>query len=57
MHDVIIVGAGPAGLAAAAYCLRKRLDILVIAPDLGGKATTHQVGEAVRGQIAALGQS
>ncbi|MBX7237082.1 MAG: NAD(P)/FAD-dependent oxidoreductase [Caldilineales bacterium] len=38
MHDVIIIGAGPAGLAAAAYCLRKRLDILVIAPDLGGKA-------------------
>ncbi len=29
----------------------------VLTPDLGGKATTHQVGEAVRGQIAALGQS
>ncbi len=46
MHDVIIIGAGPAGLAAAAYCLRKRLDILVIAPDLGGKANYRmQVAE------------
>lgn len=41
MYDVIIIGAGPAGLAAAAYCLRKRLEILVIAPDLGGKANYH----------------
>lgn len=38
MHDVIVIGGGPAGLAAAAYCLRKRLDLLVIAPELGGKA-------------------
>lgn len=38
MYDVILIGAGPAGLAAAAYCLRKRLEVLVIAPELGGKA-------------------
>ena len=38
MYDIIIIGAGPAGLAAAAYCLNKRLEVLVIAPDLGGKA-------------------
>ncbi len=38
MYDIIIIGAGPAGLAAAAYCLQKRLEVLVIAPDLGGKA-------------------
>lgn len=38
MYDVIIIGGGPAGLAAAAYCLRKRLEVLVIAPELGGKA-------------------
>lgn len=38
MYDVIIIGGGPAGLTAAAYCLRKRLEVLLIAPDLGGKA-------------------
>ncbi len=38
MYDVIIIGGGPAGLAAANYCLHKRLETLVIAPELGGKA-------------------
>jgi alkyl hydroperoxide reductase subunit F len=38
MHDVIVIGAGPAGLAAAAYTLHHHLKTLVIAPDLAGKA-------------------
>jgi NADH-dependent peroxiredoxin subunit F len=38
MRDVIVLGAGPAGLAAANYLLRKRLDILVVSEDLGGKS-------------------
>jgi NADH-dependent peroxiredoxin subunit F len=38
MHDVIVIGAGPAGLAAAAYTLHHHLTTLVIAPDLAGKA-------------------
>ncbi|MBK9712613.1 MAG: FAD-dependent oxidoreductase [Kouleothrix sp.] len=38
MHDVIVIGAGPAGLAAGAYSLSHHLKTLVIAPDLGGKA-------------------
>ena len=38
MHDVIVIGAGPAGLAAATYTLRHHLRTLVVAPDLGGKA-------------------
>src|SRR5262245_23811110 len=38
MHDVIVIGAGPAGLAAAAYALHHHLKTLVIAPDLAGKA-------------------
>ena len=38
MHDVIVIGAGPAGLAAAAYTLHHHLNTLVIAPDLAGKA-------------------
>ena len=30
MHDIIIVGAGPAGLAAGSYAGRARLDTLII---------------------------
>lgn len=37
MYDVIVVGGGPAGLAATMYCIRKRLDVLMITKDLGGK--------------------
>lgn len=38
MYDVIIVGAGPAGLTAAIYCARRELKTLVISKDLGGQA-------------------
>jgi thioredoxin reductase len=37
MHDLLILGAGPAGLAAASYALRKHLDVQLVARDLGGK--------------------
>lgn len=38
VHDVIIIGAGPAGLSAGVYCARKMLDILVISSNVGGQA-------------------
>lgn len=38
MHDLIIVGGGAAGLAAAAYGLDKQLAVRVISEHLGGKA-------------------
>jgi len=37
MHDLIILGGGPSGLTATLYGLRKRLDVLLITRDLGGK--------------------
>lgn len=37
MYDLIILGGGPAGLTAAVYALRKRLEVLLITRDLGGK--------------------
>ncbi|HIC88370.1 MAG TPA: hypothetical protein EYP04_03080 [Anaerolineae bacterium] len=38
MYDLIIIGGGPAGLTAAVYTLRKRIEMLLISEDLGGKA-------------------
>ena len=38
MYDLIIVGAGPAGITAAIYAARKRLNFLVITKDVGGQA-------------------
>ncbi len=37
MYDLIVLGGGPAGLTAAVYALRKRLNMLVITQNLGGK--------------------
>ncbi len=37
MHELIIIGGGPAGLAAAAYAVRKRMDALFISKGLGGR--------------------
>jgi NADH-dependent peroxiredoxin subunit F len=38
MYDLIIVGAGPAGITAAVYAARKRLNTLVLSRDIGGQA-------------------
>lgn len=38
MHDLIIVGGGPAGLTATVYAINKHLDTLLLCEDLGGKA-------------------
>jgi len=37
MYDLIVVGGGPAGLTATIYALRKRLDVLLVTKNLGGK--------------------
>ncbi|MFC1674908.1 FAD-dependent oxidoreductase [Candidatus Omnitrophota bacterium] len=38
MYDLIIIGAGPAGITAAVYAARKKMKILVITGDIGGQA-------------------
>ena len=34
-YDVIIIGAGPAGMTAAVYAVRKGLQALVVAKEIG----------------------
>jgi alkyl hydroperoxide reductase subunit F len=40
MYDMIIIGAGPAGLVAAVYAVRKKLNTLLISGDIGGQINT-----------------
>jgi NADH-dependent peroxiredoxin subunit F len=41
MYDLIVVGGGPAGLTATIYAIRKRLNVLLVSKDLGGKTNFH----------------
>lgn len=36
-YDLVIIGGGPAGLTAAAYAIRKRIETMLVSEDLGGK--------------------
>lgn len=38
VYELIIIGAGPAGITASVYAARKQLDFLVITKDIGGQA-------------------
>lgn len=38
MYDLIIIGAGPAGITASVYAARKKINTLVITRDIGGQA-------------------
>src|SRR5512137_1634369 len=35
--DVLIIGAGPAGMTAAVYCARKKLNTAIVTRDIGGQ--------------------
>jgi len=38
VYELIIIGAGPAGITAAVYAARKKTDFLIISGDIGGQA-------------------
>jgi alkyl hydroperoxide reductase subunit F len=42
MFDLIIIGGGPAGVAAGVYAARKRLKTLLIAEEVGGQSTVSE---------------
>ncbi|MFA5004873.1 MAG: FAD-dependent oxidoreductase [Candidatus Omnitrophota bacterium] len=45
MHDLIIIGAGPAGITAGVYAARQNLDFLLLSRDIGGQAAwSGQIG-------------
>jgi alkyl hydroperoxide reductase subunit F len=51
IYDVVIIGGGPAGAAAAVYAGRKKLDTLLIAESIGGQSIVSNdihnwIGEA-----------
>lgn len=37
VYDLIIIGAGPAGITASIYAARKKIDFLVLSMDIGGQ--------------------
>jgi thioredoxin reductase len=43
IYDVVIIGAGPAGLSAAIYASRKNISTLFVAFDIGGELTDKGV--------------
>jgi alkyl hydroperoxide reductase subunit F len=49
MYDLIILGAGPAGITAAIYAARKRLNSLIITKDVGGQAARSAAAKDYKG--------
>ncbi len=43
IYDLIIIGAGPAGVSAAIYAARQRLNILIVSKDIGGQVAKKAV--------------
>ena len=43
IYDLIIIGAGPAGVSAAVYAARQQLKILIISKDVGGQVAKKAV--------------
>ncbi len=43
IYDLIIIGAGPAGISAGIYAARQRLNILILSKDIGGQVAKKAV--------------
>lgn len=49
IYDVVVIGAGPAGVSASIYTVRKGLRVLLIADMIGGQVTTTKDIENIIG--------
>jgi alkyl hydroperoxide reductase subunit F len=56
MKDLIIIGGGPAGIAAGVYAARKRLKTVLIAEEIGGQSTVSEGIENWIGTINIKGE-
>ena len=56
LYDLIIMGAGPAGMTAAVYAARKKLDTLVISKNVGGQTLLASSVDACMGYQFITGQ-
>jgi len=55
LYDLIIIGAGPAGMTATVYCLRKGLRTLILSKDIGGQANWTTLVENYMGFLEISG--
>ena len=55
MYDVIIVGAGPAGMTATIYLARKKMNILLLTDELGGQTAKAATIENYPGYLSIQG--
>lgn len=56
VYDVLIVGAGPAGLTAGMYCARKMLSTLILSENIGGQALASWAIENYMGYRMVTGE-
>jgi len=56
VNDVVIVGAGPAGLTAGVYCARKMLKTVIISENVGGQALESWAIENYMGYRVVTGE-
>lgn len=55
MYDLIIIGGGPAGVAAGVYASRKKMNALLLTKDFGGQAITSAKIENFIGHVSITG--
>lgn len=56
IFDLIIIGAGPAGVAAGVYAARKKIKTLLITKDFGGQSVVSETIENWVGEISISGE-